>query len=124
MQEEIVKNLKLVLACLLCFFVAPAWAQQHAVQTDVELTGAVVMEQNVTFAVVIVKRSFVNDKNAADSFIEELKAPFGGIPVVLMSQDEKGTPSYYGRKDIAQFLVTVPLENIPWKKYTLSYEKQ
>ena len=116
-------SLKFVLACLLCFSVVPAWAQQNAAQQEVELTGAVIVEQNVTFAVVVVKRSFLNDKNAADSFMEELKAPFGGIPVVLMSQDDKGTPSYYGRPDIAQFMASVPLKNIPWKKYAVSYEK-
>ena len=118
------KFFNLILACLLCFSVVPAWAQQNAAQSEVELTGAVIVEQNVTFAVVIVKRSFLNDKNAADSFMEELKAPFGGIPVVLMSQDDKGTPSYYGRPDIVQFMAGVPLENIPWKKYALSYEQR
>ena len=115
------KNLKLVLLCLLCFCVTPAWAQQHAALPKVEFTGAVIIEQNITFAVVIVKRSYLSDKNAADGLIDSLQPSFGGIPVVLMAQDENGTPKYYGRKDIAQFLMTVPVENIPWKKYSLSY---
>ena len=117
-KERVKKHLTVVMLFLLCFCVTPAWAK-----ANVELTGAVLAEQNVTFAVVIVKSAFITDRSAADAFIEELKVPFGGIPVLLMAQDEKGTPTYYGRPDLAQFMSTVPVENIPWKKYMLSYGK-
>lgn len=80
-----------------------------------ELTGAVIIEQGITFAVVIVRKEALNDTNFADEIIRSLEPTFGGVPVVLMVQDAQGTPSYYGRKDIAQFMSTVPLENIPWK---------
>ena len=34
--------------------------------------------------------------------------------------DNRGVPSYYGRKDIAAFLTRIPLSAIPWKKYKLN----
>jgi hypothetical protein len=45
---------------------------------------------------------------------------FGGIPTVLMAQDFQGTPTYYGRSDIAEFMASVPLEAVRWKEYTVS----
>ena len=118
------KKITLALVFLFCFCLPSVWAQQPAPSSKVELMGAVIKEQEVTFAVVLVKKSVLNDKIAADSLIGSLEAPFGGIPVVLMAQDDKGTPSYYGREDIAQFMATVPIENIPWKKYALNYKQR
>ena len=39
---------------------------------------------------------------------------------MLMTQDFNGTPTYYGRSDIAEFMASVPLEAVPWKEYTIS----
>ena len=119
------RQLLLVFACVVLFCAAPVWAQTQAQAPETELTGAVIIEQNVKFAVVLVKNSTLDDKEFADNLIKTLEPSFGDIPVVLMVQDEKGTPSYYGRPDIAEFLSKVPLENIPWKKYALrQVEKQ
>ena len=81
--------------------------------------GAVIKEQGVTFAIVVVKRSDVGNRNEADRTIASFQRVFPGMPVVLMSQDATGTPAYYGRKDIVRFLAKVPLSAIPWKQYTL-----
>ena len=43
-----------------------------------------------------------------------------GVPVVLMAQDGRGTPTFYGRKDIANFMSGVPLNVIPWREYTIN----
>jgi hypothetical protein len=37
-----------------------------------------------------------------------------------MSQDSRGTPTYYGRHDIVRFLASVPMEAIPWRQYTVN----
>ena len=42
---------------------------------------------------------------------------FPNMPIILMSQDSNGTPHYYGRKDIVDFLKTIRLDQIPWKEY-------
>jgi hypothetical protein len=40
--------------------------------------------------------------------------------VVLMAQDSCGTPTFYGRPDIARFLANVPVGAIPWSEYTVN----
>ena len=45
---------------------------------------------------------------------------FGGVPVVLMAQDNRGRPTYYGRPDISRFMASVPLRAIPWREYTIN----
>jgi hypothetical protein len=81
--------------------------------------GAVIREQGVTFAVVIVKKHVIDSSTEAGQAIAAFQPVFPGLPVVLMAQDYQGTPTYYGRQDIARFLADVPLEAIPWKQYTV-----
>jgi len=85
----------------------------------VRLQGAVIREQGVTFAVVIVQPHVVRNQMEADRTIVALKPVFGGIPVVLMAQDGRSAPTYYGRRDIAQFMYNVPLHAVPWREYTV-----
>lgn len=80
--------------------------------------GAVVREQGVTFAVVIVKKHVIDSSAESSRAIAAFQPVFPGLPVVLMAQDYQGTPTYYGRQDIARFLASVPLSAIPWKQYT------
>ena len=86
----------------------------------VKFQGAVIKEQGVKFAVVIVKSNIVQMQNEARDTIKNLSRFFPGIPVVLMAQDSRGIPTYYGRPDIAKFLSSVPIRAIPWKEYTFS----
>jgi len=79
--------------------------------------GAVINEQNVTFAVVIVKKSVIDSRIEANRAIQSLRPLFPGITVVLMAQDGRGTPTYYGRPDISRFLANVPLHAIPFTRY-------
>ncbi len=80
--------------------------------------GAVVREQGVTFAVVIVKPHVLNNSFEADRTISAFRPAFPGIPVALMAQGHDGTPTYYGRRDISDFLASVPFECIPWAEYS------
>lgn len=80
--------------------------------------GAVINEQGQTFAVVIVKPHVVQNHSQAANMIESF-TPVFGVPVVLMAQDSRGRATYYGRKDIARFLASVPVQAIPWKEYTI-----
>ena len=84
-----------------------------------KLHGAVIKEQGVTFAVVVTKKQVVDNRFEANNTIQSFSRLFPGIPVVLMGQDSRGTPTYYGRKDIAKFMANVPIHAIPWKEYTL-----
>ncbi len=84
-----------------------------------QVTGAVIREQGVTFAVVIVKPHVVNNSYEARGTMAGL-APVFRMPIVLMAQDGHGRPTYYGRPDIARFMSSVPLHAIPWKQYTIN----
>jgi hypothetical protein len=82
--------------------------------------GAVVKEQGVTFAIVVVKQGVVANRTTADQMAKSFQRAFQNLPIVLMEQDSRGRPTYYGRKDIVSFLARVPLSAIPWKNYTLN----
>lgn len=80
--------------------------------------GAVIKEQGVNFAVVVVKRHVVNNRSEARTAAASFQPLFPGLPIVLMAQDSRGTPTYFGRSDLARFMSKVPLSAVPWKEYT------
>jgi hypothetical protein len=82
--------------------------------------GAVIKEQGVTFAVVVVKHHVLaseREKRAARAAYTRF---FPGMPLVLMAQDSHGVPTYSGRPDIAKFLAGISMSRIPWKTYTVN----
>lgn len=81
--------------------------------------GAVIREQGVSFAVVVVKRHVVQNRFEARRAISSFQPCFPGLPVILMAQDGRGTPTYFGCPDIARFMASVPMGAIPWKRYTV-----
>jgi hypothetical protein len=83
------------------------------------IDGAVIREQGVTFAVVIVKAQVLNNSFEADRTIGAFQPLFPGLPVVLMAQDHRGVPTYYGRRDISQFMASVLPSRVPWERYTV-----
>ena len=84
-----------------------------------KIQGAVIIEQGVTFAIVVVNRTVTNYTSRALRVRQYLTQFFPNMPIILMSQDSIGTPHYYGRKDIVQFLNSVRLDQIPWKEYRI-----
>lgn len=85
-----------------------------------KVQAALVKEQGQNFAVVVVKRSAFSNSAGRNELAAELSALFGGVPAVLMTQDARGVPEYYGRRDIVRWLANVPFEALPWKEYTFS----
>ena len=83
------------------------------------LQGAIVKEQGIRFAIVVVKPHVVQNSPVANETIQACRPVFAGIPVVLMAQDSRGTPTYFGRRDIAKFMAGVPLRAVRWKKFTI-----
>lgn len=86
----------------------------------VTFDGALIREQGVTFAVVVVKRSCVQNRLLGEEAVASFARFFPGRPVVLMAQDSRGTPTYFGRRDLVRFLASLPLGSIPWKRYRYS----
>ena len=84
-----------------------------------KIQGAVIIEQGVTFAIVVVNRIVTNYTSRAVRVRAHLSQYFPNMPIILMSQDNDGTPHYYGRKDIVAFLRSIRLDQIPWKEYNI-----
>jgi hypothetical protein len=82
----------------------------------VEFTAALIREQNVEFAVVLVTRQAMQP-GSREPTIHSAQILFPGHPIVLCSQDSRRKPTYYGRRDLVQFLARVFLEQLPWRNY-------
>jgi hypothetical protein len=84
-----------------------------------QLEGAIIKEQGQNFAIIIVK-SHVLNSSERDSAVNQFSRYFPGIPIVLMAQNSRGVPTYYGRTDIVNFLSKLHISQIPWKKFTFN----
>jgi hypothetical protein len=84
------------------------------------LDGAIITEQNVTFGIVIVQPHVLQNHATANQMIASCQRVLAVAPVVLMAQDGRGRPTYYGRKEIVNFLTNISVSRIPWKRYTIS----
>ena len=80
--------------------------------------GALIKEQGVTFAIVVVKPSVLNSSSKIKEARESFGHFFPNVPIVLMAQNSNGIPRYQGRTDIVKFLANVHPSRIPWKRYT------
>ena len=84
-----------------------------------KIQGAVIIEQGVTFAIVVVRQSVTNYTSRIIRTRQQLQGFFPNMPIILMSQEKNGTSHYYGRRDIVEFLKTIRLDQIPWKEFTI-----
>lgn len=83
-----------------------------------QFNAAVIRDRNVNFAVVIVRPSVLRSATEATK-AQMLFAPaFRGMPVVLMAQDEMGTPTFHGRPDLVGFLQSTNLDYVHWRVYS------
>ncbi len=85
-----------------------------------QVQAAAISLQGINFAVVVVGMDLVKSPGEADMAIESLQPTFGGVAVILMAQNEQGSPTYYGDQDIVQLLADVPVDKMPWKEYKVS----
>ena len=81
--------------------------------------GAVIKEKGVTFAIVVVKQSALHIQSESQKLAHAFSPYFPGLPIILMAQDGRGIPTYWGRRDIVNFLANIHISQIPWKEYTL-----
>ena len=82
-----------------------------------QFDGAVIREQGLTFAVVVVKEHILNSQSRANEAISGFRGAFPGMPLVLMGQNSAGRATYFGRRDIVNFLSNVSPSRIPWSRY-------
>lgn len=80
---------------------------------------ALVREHGVRFAVVVVRPSVMSGlKRERDEAVRAFSAEFG-VPAVLMVQNSRGIPTYYGRPDLLGLLSTICVDQLPWQEFTM-----
>lgn len=82
------------------------------------VTGSIIKEQGITFAIVVVKSHILNSLISCNETARSFSRLFPGMPLILMAQDSRGRATYHGRSDIVSFLANVAIDRIPWKKFT------
>ncbi len=70
--------------------------------------------------VVLVPMHLVQSPGEAEMLVTDLRPRFGGVDVVLMGQDEDGTPRYHGDAELLLLLAGVPVDHLPWQVYPIS----
>jgi len=85
-----------------------------------QFEGALIKEQGVTFAIVIVKPHVLDNSSERENARHGFQPVFPRVPIILMAQDSRGIPTYHGRNDIVNFLINVEISRIPWQKYSYS----
>ena len=78
---------------------------------------ALMCEQGVRFAVVVVSPSLMSGlRSERDGAVQAFSTQFGA-PAVLMVQDSRGIPIYYGRPDLVGLLEERCPEQLPWREF-------
>jgi hypothetical protein len=90
-----------------------------ATQPASAVQAAAISLAGIRLAVVAVSRDLVRSPGEADMAIDDLRPRFGGVPVVLMAQNDEGAPIYYGDRELVELLAEVPLEKMPWREYRI-----
>lgn len=86
-----------------------------------QIEAALVKEQGQTFAVVAVKSSVHARGTQALAEVAQSYAPvFPGVAIVLMWQDARGVPTYWGRQDIVRFLSQLHVSQLPWRRWSVA----
>lgn len=84
-----------------------------------KVTAAAISMAGMKFVVVVVDLTTASGPGEADLVVADMQSRFG-VPVVLMGQEEDGTPVYYGSEDLKDRVAAVPVDQMPWKEYTLN----
>lgn len=79
--------------------------------------AAAVALQGRRMVVVLVRRDVIDNPGEAALLQGAMQTRFGGVPVVLMGQDDDGTPRYAGDAGLLALLDGVPIEKMPWRTY-------
>ena len=81
------------------------------------LNAALVKEQGVTFAVVLVKNHVLNSASAADQMIRTAGQALCCPLVVLMGESNRKLRG--NRQDVVRFVSKLHPSQLPWKKWSI-----
>ncbi|KGK91565.1 hypothetical protein DP73_03040 [Desulfosporosinus sp. HMP52] len=86
-----------------------------------QIEGAVIKEQGVSFAIVMVKHDVVENITENQAALDAYSYVFEGMPIILMGHDSQGKSNYYGSEDIVYLLAKVDPHSIPWRRYIINH---
>jgi hypothetical protein len=84
-----------------------------------DVQAAAISLQNNNFVIVLVPMDMVENSGEADMAIDTLQPKFDNAPVVLMAQREDTSPVYYGDQELVTILGDTPVDQMPWKTYSV-----
>jgi hypothetical protein len=96
---------------------APAARVKSAAATQVQ--AAAIALQGHRFLVVLTALDVVRSPGEADMLIADLRPHFGPVDIVLMGQQDDGTPEYHGPAPLVGLLADLPIDRMPWKTYPI-----
>lgn len=82
------------------------------------LTAALVTEQNVTFAVALMKDHVIDNRALAEEQIQAVGDFFGCYLVVLMGERNRRLRG--NRQDVVDFVASLHPSQIPWRRYQVA----
>ena len=84
-----------------------------------EVQAAAISLQGQNFVIVLVGMDMVTNSGEADLAIDALEPKFGNTTVILMAQKADATPVYYGDQNLVSALGDIPVDEMPWKTYSI-----
>lgn len=84
-----------------------------------DVQAAAISLQDSNFVIVLLSMDVVTNSGEADMAIDTLQPKFGDAPVILMAQREDTSPVYYGDQDLVKALRDIPIDEMPWKTYSI-----
>ena len=84
-----------------------------------DVQAAAISLQGQNFVIVLVGMDMVTSSGEADMLIDTIQPKFGNAPVILMAQREDSSPVYYGDQNLVSALGDLPVDEMPWKTYSI-----
>jgi len=84
-----------------------------------QFEGAVIREQGVTFAVIVVRSSVLQNTSQANKAVLSFQ-PFSWPAHRPDGPGRSRSPDLLRRRDISKFMSNVPVHAIPWRRYTVN----
>jgi hypothetical protein len=84
-------------------------------------TGALVNVRRMKFGLVQVEKAVADNPAEADKIIAAFKPVFPNLPVAVIALDSEGfSLGQQGPADVVEFLGSVDLTRVGWKKYNVN----
>jgi hypothetical protein len=99
--------------------VPPVAPNDRIVESTRQIQAAEMTIGGRSCTVVLVGLELINSPGEAHMATADLFPLFPGAEVVLMGQEEDGTPHFHGPEQLVNLLASIPLDQMPWRSYPL-----